>query len=131
MTGTSVTPFARFVTVAEPGDPKSSTVTSALISRRGNCAALSALVLAVAEGVNGPMDAVVFPRHVVVRARGNDDRVFELLSRQSAMSMSQVRRRLGAEGARKTRVSARGFLAYYVDNSAGQLRFASSSAQRA
>lgn len=112
----------RLVTVAEPGDPESSTVTSALIRHRGNCAALSSLVLAVAEGVNVPMDAVVFPRHVVVRARWSDDRLFELLSRGSAMSMSQVRRRLGAEGARKTRVRARAFLAYYVDNLA--VRFA-------
>jgi len=32
----------QLVTVAEPGDPESSTVTSALVNHRGNCAALTA-----------------------------------------------------------------------------------------
>ena len=112
----------QLVTVAEPGEPGSSTVTSALVDRRGNCAALTALVLAVAERVGVPMSAVVFPQHVVVRARGNDDEVFELLSRGSAMSMTQLRRRLGAGGASHTDVRPNAFLAYYVDNLA--VRFA-------
>jgi tetratricopeptide (TPR) repeat protein len=104
------------VAVAEPSNPESSTVTSALVNHRGNCAALTALVLAVAERVDVSMDAVVFPRHVVVRGRGNDDQVFELLSRGSPSSMSQLRRRLGADDAHNTRVRPSAFLAYYVDN---------------
>ncbi len=114
------------VAVAEPSDPESSTVTSALVEHRGNCAALTALVLAVAERVGASMDAVVFPRHVVVRARGNDDQAFELLSHGSSSSMSQLRRRLGADGAHDTRVRPNAFLAYYVDNLA--VRFAEAGA---
>jgi tetratricopeptide (TPR) repeat protein len=106
----------QLVTIAEPGDPGSSTVTSALVSHRGNCAALTALVLSVAQRVNVPMDAVVFPRHVVVRARGNKDQVFELLDRGMTLSMSQLRKRLGAEGAHDTVVRPNAFPAYYIDN---------------
>jgi tetratricopeptide (TPR) repeat protein len=112
----------QLVTVAEPGDPESSTVTSVLVSHRGNCAALTALVLAVADRVNVPMEAVVFPRHVVVRARGKDDYLFEVLSRGSMLSMAQLRRQLGADGAHDTRVRPNAFLAYYIDNLA--VRFA-------
>ncbi len=106
----------QLVAVAEPGDPESATITSALGSHRGNCAALTALVLAVAARVNVSLDAVVFRRHVVVRGGGNDDQVFELLSGGSAMSMAQMRRRLGADGARDTPLHPNAFLAYYVDN---------------
>jgi len=110
------------VAVAEPGDPESSTVTSVVVSHRGNCAALTALVLAVAERVNVSMDAVVFPRHVVVRARGNKNQVFELLDRGMTLSISQLRRRLGAEGAHDTVVRPKAFPTYYIDNLA--VRFA-------
>lgn len=109
-------------TVTEPGDPESSTVTSALVAHRGNCAALTALVLAVAERVDVPMDAVVFPRHVVVRARGNDDQVFELLSHGPTLPMSQLRRRLGADGTHDILVQPNAFPGYYIDNVA--VRFA-------
>ena len=103
-------------TLAEPGDPESSTVTSALVSRRGNCAGLTALALAVAERVDVPMEAVVFPSHVVVRAQGKDDYVFELLQRGARLPMSQLRRQLGAEGAHDTRVRSEAFPAFYLDN---------------
>ena len=42
--------------------------------------------------------------------------MFELLSGGSAMSMAQMRRRLGADGARDTPLHPNAFLAYYVDN---------------
>ncbi len=103
-------------TLAEPGDPESSTVTSALVSHRGNCAGLTALVLALAERVNVPMEAVVFPRHVVVRASGDDDHVFELLSRGARLPMARLRTQLGAEGAHDTRVRSKAFPAFYLDN---------------
>ena len=103
-------------TVAEPGDPESSTVTSALVARRGNCAGLTALVLAVAERVNVPMEAIVFPSHVVVRAPGSDDHVFELLQRGARLPMTQLRSQLGAEGAHDTRVRSEAFPAFYLDN---------------
>ena len=109
-------------TVAEPGDPESSTVTSALVSHRGNCAALTALALAVADSVKVPMEAVVFPRHVVVRAPGNPVEVFELLQRGTTLTMAQVRKRLGADGAHDTRVRSAAFPAFYLDNLA--VRFA-------
>lgn len=113
---------AELATVAEPGDPSSSTVTSALISHRGNCAALTALALAVAERVGVQMEAVVFPRHVVVRAPGDDDHVFELLDRGAMLSLTQLRKRLGADGKTHVAVQSRAFLAYYLDNLA--VRFA-------
>jgi tetratricopeptide (TPR) repeat protein len=103
-------------TVAEIESPESSTVTSALVSRRGNCAGLTALVLAVAERVDVPMEAVVFPSHVVVRAPGTDDHVFELLQRGARLSMTQLRAQLGAEGAHDTRVRSEAFPAFYLDN---------------
>jgi len=109
-------------TVTEPGDPESSTLTAALVAHRGNCAGLSALVLAIAEQVGVPMEAVVFPRHVVVRAPGESDRVFELLSRGASLSMPLLRSRLGAEGAHDTRVRSTAFPAFYLDNFA--VRFA-------
>jgi regulator of sirC expression with transglutaminase-like and TPR domain len=109
-------------TVAEPGDPESSTVTSVLVSHRGNCAALTALALAVADRVNVPMEAVVFPHHVVVRAPGDDGHVFELLSRGAVLTMPQMRKRLGTEGAQDTRVRPSAFPAFYLDNLA--VRFA-------
>jgi regulator of sirC expression with transglutaminase-like and TPR domain len=102
--------------LAEPRDPESSTMTSALVSRRGNCAGLTALVLAVAERVGVPMEAVVFHRHVVVRAPGDSDHVFELLSRGARLSIAQLRTQLGAEGARDTRVRSKAFPAFYLDN---------------
>lgn len=103
-------------TVAEPGDPESSTVTSALVSHRGNCAGLTALALAVAARVNVPMEAVVFPRHVVVRAPRNHDQVFELLTHGARIPMGQLRKQLGAEGAHDTRVRSKAFPAFYLDN---------------
>ncbi len=112
----------QILTVAEPGGPESSTVTSALVSHRGNCAALTALALALAERVHAPMEAVVFPRHVVVRDRGNTRAVFELLNRGATLSMSQLRTRLGTDGARETRVRPTAFPAFYLDNLA--VRFA-------
>jgi tetratricopeptide (TPR) repeat protein len=87
-----------------------------LVFHRGNCAGLTALVLAVAERVKVPMEAVVFPRHVVVRAPGDIDRVFELLSRGASLSMTQLRMQLGAEGAHDTRVRSGAFPAFYLDN---------------
>jgi len=108
--------------VAEPGDPDSSTVTSALVSHRGNCAALSALALSIAESVGVPLEAVVFPQHVVVRSPADPDHAFELLQRGSKLTMSQLRKRLGADGARDVRVRTRDFPTYYLDNLA--VRFA-------
>ena len=102
--------------VAEQGTPESSTVTSALISHRGNCAALTALALSVAERVGVPMEAVVFPKHVVVRAPGDDAHVFELLDRGAVLSMTQLRKRLGADGRGFVVVKPRDFLSYYLDN---------------
>lgn len=109
------------VTVPEPGDPQSSTVTSALGSHRGNCAALTALALALAERVSVPMEAVVFPRHVVVRARGDENHVFELLARGGVLSVSQLRNRLGPDGKSYVAVRPRDFLPYYLDNLAVRL----------
>ncbi len=109
-------------TVAEPGDPESSTVTGALVSHHGNCAALTALALAVAERVDVPMEAVVFPHHVVVRAPGNNDQVFELLTHGATLSLAQLRRRLGADAPHDTHVSPKAFPAYYLDSLA--VRFA-------
>jgi tetratricopeptide (TPR) repeat protein len=102
--------------LAEPGDPESSTVTSALVSHRGNCAGLTALVLSLAARVDVPMEAVVFHRHVVIRAPGDSDHVFELLNRGARLSMAQLRTQLGAEGARDTRVRSKAFPAFYLDN---------------
>jgi tetratricopeptide (TPR) repeat protein len=107
--------------IAEPGDLESSTLTSALVSHRGNCAGLSALALAVAEGVDVPMEAIVFPRHVVVRAPGDKDHVFELLSRGSRLPIAQLRKQLGPGGAHDTGVRANAFPAYYLDNLAVRL----------
>jgi tetratricopeptide (TPR) repeat protein len=118
----SVFASGQLTVVAEPGGPESSTVTSALVSHRGNCAALSALALAVAERVKIPLEAVVFPRHVVVRAPGEPDQAFELLQRGSQLTMAQVRKRLGPDGKHETRVRADDFPIYYLDNLA--VRFA-------
>ena len=109
-------------TVEDPGDPQSSTVTSVLASHKGNCAALTAVALALAERVGVPMEAVVFPRHVVVRSPADPDHALELLQRGSELTMAQTRKRLGADGARDTRVRANAFPAYYMDNLA--VRFA-------
>ena len=73
------------------------------------------------------MDAIVFPRHVVVRARGNDDQVFELLSRGATLTMAQLRRRLGAEGSHDTVVRPNAFPAYYIDNLAVRIAEAGNS----
>lgn len=115
--------------VAEPGDPGSSTLTSPLVSRRGNCAALTALALAVADRIDVPMEAVVFPKHVVVRDPKRPDQVFELLQRGLALTMPQLRHRLGADGAHDTRVRSRDFPAYYLDNFAVRFAEAGDSAR--
>jgi tetratricopeptide (TPR) repeat protein len=111
----------QLATVAEPGDPESSTITSALVSHRGNCAALTALALAVTERAGVPMEVVVFPRHVVVRAPGDDAHVFELLNQGATLSMAQLRKRLGADGASYAVVRPGAFPAYYLDNLAVRL----------
>jgi len=112
----------QLTTVEEPGNPESSTVTSVLVSHKGNCAALTAVALSVAERVNVPLQAVVFPRHVVVRSPGDPDNAFELLQRGAELTMAQLRKRLGSDGAHDTRVRANAFPAYYMDNLA--VRFA-------
>jgi Flp pilus assembly protein TadD len=68
------------------------------------------------------MEAVVFPRHVVVRAPGSPDQVFEMLQHGATLPMAQLRIRLGADGAHATRVRPRAFPAFYLDNLA--VRFA-------
>jgi tetratricopeptide (TPR) repeat protein len=117
------------VVVADPGDPESSTITSALVSHRGNCAALTGVALALAERVGVPMEAVVFSRHVVVRPPGDDAHVFELLDHGAVLSMAQIRKRLGADGTRYTAVRSRSFLAYYLDNLAVRLAEAGDDAR--
>lgn len=112
----------RIDTIGEPSGPESSTVTSALTSRRGNCAALTAVALALAERAGVPMEAIVYPHHVVVRAHGNGDEVFEMLDRGAGLTVSQLRARLGADGALGIRVHPRSFPAFYLDNLA--VRFA-------
>jgi regulator of sirC expression with transglutaminase-like and TPR domain len=116
-------------TIAEPGNPGSLTVTAALVDRRGNCAGLTGLALAVAERAGVPMEAVVFPRHVVVRAPGDGDHVFELLRRGDRMSMMELRTQLGSDGAHDTRVRSKVFPAYYLDNFAVTLADAGEAAR--
>jgi tetratricopeptide (TPR) repeat protein len=109
--------------VVEPSGPEDSTVTAAIDARRGNCAALAALALSVAERLHVPLEAIVSSQHVVVRAPGTPSQVFELLDHGRAQDLSRRQRESSErERAEGTVVQPKAFLSYYLDNLA--VRFA-------
>lgn len=91
------------------------TVTHALATGRGTCAALAALSLAVADGTGVSLRLVVIGAHVVVADPADPARAFELLEGGRSTSLAVVSRRTRSGGPPVTVRSVKQFLPFYWD----------------
>lgn len=104
---------------SEPSTPTDSTLTGALATGKGSCAALAAIALSLANDARVPLEAWVHGDHVVVAAP-HDTGFFELLQggRRHEWPLAAAKNERTAKG---ERVDATAFLGYYLDNLAVRL----------
>lgn len=105
----------------KPAAPEANTITSALVSGEGSCAALVAAVLALTEPFGEPFDAVVMRDHVVLGLRSSPGIYFEVLEGGRQLTDLDLRRHKMPPDGRPLRVRGQEYLAYYLDNLAARL----------
>lgn len=96
------------------------TVSNALRSQRGSCAALVALFLALKPEDFGA-EAVVLRNHVVVGSAERTDRYFDLTERGQILSIEELSKFGPLPPGGPIRVHGEGFIAYYLDNLGARL----------
>jgi tetratricopeptide (TPR) repeat protein len=112
---------SRITPVADPTLVES-TVTSALADKRGSCAALVGLVLAVTEAARSPFDAVVLRDHVVLARHGSRNEFFETLDEGRRLDMAELSRHRDLPAGHLVVVEPDEYVAYYLDNLAARLQ---------
>jgi tetratricopeptide (TPR) repeat protein len=101
--------------------PRANTASYALVEGRGSCAALVAVVLAVAsERRPLALDAVVFRDHVVLASTVDREVYYEVLDGGRVLEPPELAEYTPPPGG-PVRVDAEGYLPYYVDNLAARL----------
>lgn len=100
--------------------PRANTATYALAEGRGSCAALVAVVLAVASEQHLALEAVVFRDHVVLASATNPTVHYEVLEGGRVLEARELANYASPPGG-PVRVDADGYLPLYLDNLAARL----------
>jgi tetratricopeptide (TPR) repeat protein len=99
--------------------PAASTLATALVERRGSCAALVAVALALTDDLGRPFEAVVLRDHVLLGLRGAPGVRYELRESGRPVAEADLGRHPLPPGG-PARVAGRAFLPYYLDNLAAR-----------
>jgi tetratricopeptide (TPR) repeat protein len=101
-------------------DPDQNIVTTALVDRRGSCAVLIAVALALTEDLDEPFQAVVLREHVLLGLEDSPDTLYEVLEKGKELSESKLARYEPFPPGGPIRVSGADYIPYYLDNLAAR-----------
>lgn len=101
-------------------DPILNSVTGALAHGRGSCDALVAFILGLSHELGDPFDAVILRDHVLLGCRTQPGVYFEVLEHGRRMGEPELRRYPMPPSGRPTRVRAKDYLPYHLDNLAAR-----------
>ena len=108
--------------------PAENTVTHALAERRGSCAAIVAVLLAVGDELNVPFTAIVLREHVLLGSAAVSGLAYEVLDRGRPVRLSEIHKYGPLPPGGLVHVSAPDFLPYYLDNLAARFADAGDAA---
>jgi len=108
--------------------PAENTVTHALVERRGSCAAIVAVLLAVGESQGVRFKAIVLREHVLLGSAADPGLAYEVLDQGRPVRLSELHRHGPMPPGGLVHVSGSDFLPYYLDNLAARLADAGDAA---
>jgi hypothetical protein len=101
--------------------PAENTATHALTERRGSCAAIVAVLLAVGEELKIPFTAIVLREHVLLGSAADPGLAYEVLDQGKPVRLSELHRYGPMPPDGVDPVRAADFIPYYLDNLAARL----------
>ena len=108
--------------------PAENTVTHALVERRGSCAAIVAVLLALSDELQVPFTAIVLREHVLLGSVADPGLAYEVLDRGRSVRLSEIHKYGPLPPGGLVHVSAPDFLPYYLDNLAARFADAGDAA---